>query len=146
MSDFITSVLIGIAFISIAVLIVLGSYFAARKLLGSGDEDVRTHDAASAIGVRIATFHGLILASVHAQELDDFKGVRNTLTQETVAVSDVYNDVRRYGGPDAAPIRTVLAQYVAAVVHEEWPSSARAKGFPIRPGANGRTFINVVSR
>jgi hypothetical protein len=128
MSDFITSALIGAAFVSIAISIVLGSYFGARKLLGSGEDDIRTHDAASAIGVRVATFHGLILALVYAQELDDFKGVRNTLTQETVAVSDVYNDARRYGGPEAGPIRTGLAQYVAAVVHEEWPMLGAGKG------------------
>jgi Protein of unknown function (DUF4239) len=128
MSDFIASALIGIVFVSIAVLIVLGSYFAARKLLGSADRARNVVGSGVFVAVRIATFHGLILALVYAQELDDFKGVRNTLTQETVAVSDVYNDARRYGGPDVAPIRTELAQYVASVVREEWPMLGAGKG------------------
>jgi hypothetical protein len=43
-------------------------------------------------------------------------------------VSGLYNDARRYGGPDAAPIRTELAQYVASVVREEWPMLGAGKG------------------
>jgi hypothetical protein len=58
-----------------AVILVLGCYFAEWRLLNPGAEGDRTHDAARAVAVRIAALHGLILALVYAQELDDYKGI-----------------------------------------------------------------------
>lgn len=128
MSDFIMSALIGLAFVLIAIMIVLGSYFLARKLLSTGNEGDRTHDAASTVAVRIAALHGLILALVYAQELDDYKGVRSVLTEEAISISDIFNDIRRYGGPDVTPVQVGLAQYVTTVVSKEWDSLGKHEG------------------
>jgi hypothetical protein len=100
----------------------------ARKLLNPGMEGDRTHDAAATIAVRIAALHGLILALVYAQELDDYKGIRNNLMEEAVAISDVYNDIGRYGGAAVAPIQLGLANYVVTVVGEEWDRLGQHQG------------------
>lgn len=126
--DFLLSALGGLVFVAAAVALVLGSYFLARRLLTTGGEGDRTHDAAGTVAVRVAALHGLILALVYAQELDDYKGIRTVLTQEAVAISDVFNDAQRYGGPMAAPIQQNLATYVALVVNEEWASLAKRQG------------------
>jgi len=122
------SVSVGIAFVVAAMAIVFGSYFLARRLLRVGDEVDRTPDAAASIAVRIAALHGLILALVYAQELDDYKGIRNVLTQEATAVSDVYHDVYRYGGPVVGPVQVTLASYLDTVVNEEWDRLGRGEG------------------
>ncbi|MBE7183382.1 MAG: DUF4239 domain-containing protein [Methylobacterium mesophilicum] len=128
MSGLVVSALIGIVFVMITVTIMAGSYFVARKVLSPGAEGDRTHDVASAVATRIAALHGLILALVYAQELDDYKDVRSTLAQEAVAVADIFNDIQRYGGPPVAPVRAGLAQYVQTVVTVEWQELGERRG------------------
>lgn len=118
--DTVYSIISGGLFIATAVVIVLSSYGLARFILDPGNEKDRTFDAAASIAVRLSAMHGLILALVYAQELDDYKGVRNALTEEAVAVADVYNDALRFGDPVTGPINTGLARYVSVVVNEEW--------------------------
>lgn len=131
MMDIFPSAFVGLGFVSGAIALVLGSYFLARGLLTSGDEGDRTHDAASTVAVRVAALHGLILALVYAQELDDYKGIRTVLTQEAVAISDVFNDARRYGGAMTVPVQQHLANYVALVVGEEWELLGRREGLSV---------------
>jgi len=128
MTGFWVSGLVGVAFVGAAMAIVFGSYFLARRLLGTGQDSDRTPEAAASIAVRIAALHGLILALVYAQELDDYKGIRNILTQEATAISDVYHDIGRYGGPIVAPVQSTLARYLHTVVNEEWDQLARGEG------------------
>lgn len=122
------SLWVGIGFVAAAMGIVFGSYFLARRLLRVGDEVDRTPEAAASIAVRIAALHGLILALVYAQELDDYKGIRNVLMQEATAISDVYHDARRHGGPVVAPVQATLASYLETVVNEEWDMLGRGEG------------------
>ncbi|EUB96200.1 Protein of unknown function DUF4239 [Rhizobium sp. CF080] len=126
--DFLSSLATGVGFVVATVALVLASYFLARKLLHPGVEGDRTWDVASNVAVRVATLHGLILGLVYAQELDDYKGVRATLTDEAIAISDVYNDARRYGGPITLPVQEQLATYLKVVVDEEWDSLAQHQG------------------
>ena len=128
MPDFLVSALVGTAFAAGGIVLVLGTYFAARRLLGVWQEGDRTDEVAGTLAVRIAALHGLILALVYAQELDDYKGLRSGLTDEAVAIADVYNDIRRYGGPSVPPIQARISQYVATVVDEEWDTLGRGEG------------------
>ncbi|WP_244505403.1 hypothetical protein [Rhizobium sp. LCM 4573] len=128
MSDLLISLAIGIGFVLGTIALVLGSYFIARTLLHPGYEGDRTWDVANNVAVRIATLHGLILGLVYAQELDDYKGVRATLTDEAIAISDVYHDAGRYGGVIVVPLQEGLARYLAVVVDEEWPLLAQHQG------------------
>lgn len=126
--DIASSFVAGLAFVLATVIIVLASYFIARHLLHPGNEGDRTLEVAGNVAVRVATLHSLILGLVYAQELDDYKGVRATLIEETVAISDVFNDARRYGGAFVAPVQAGLSRYVSVVVNEEWASLGGGKG------------------
>lgn len=128
MSGMVISIVTGLAFTCAALAIVYGCYFLARQMLNPGVEGDRTHDAAATVAVRIAALHGLILALVYAQELDDYKDIRSNLMEEAVAVADVYNDAGRYGGAVVTPIRQGLANYVATVVGEEWDMLGHRQG------------------
>ncbi|KQS74514.1 DUF4239 domain-containing protein [Rhizobium sp. Leaf383] len=127
-ADFVISSVTGLAFVLATIAIVLASYFLARRLLHPGNEGDRTLEVAGNVAVRVATLHSLILGLVYAQELDDYKGVRATLIEETIAISDVFNDVRRYGGAIVTPVQAGLSRYVFVVVNEEWESLADGKG------------------
>jgi hypothetical protein len=87
MTDLLVSARICAAFVGIAIAIVLSSYLFARKVL-SGDAE-RMNEAVSAVGTRLATLYGLILALVHAQDLSDYKDIRSALVDEAVATADV---------------------------------------------------------
>ncbi|TDK29913.1 DUF4239 domain-containing protein [Rhizobium deserti] len=127
-ADLLSSIAAGVGFVVATVCLVLASYLVARALLHPGNEGDRTLEVAGNVAVRVATLHSLILGLVYAQELDDYKGVRSTLLDEAVAISDVFNDARRYGGEVVVPVQQGLARYVATVVNEEWDSLARHEG------------------
>lgn len=126
-SEFLLSAVLGACFVVVSVSIVLGVYLGMRRLFNPGAEGDRTHEAANTMAVRIAALHGLILGLVYAQELDDYKGVRTALTEEAVAVADIYNDARRYAGIETAAIQASLAGYLRAVVDEEWDLLGRER-------------------
>lgn len=127
-SDFITSITAGFVFVGGTVVLVLGSYLAAHRLLKPGAEGDRTMEVAATVAVRIATLHGLVLGLVYAQELADYKDIRATILDEAVAVSDVWNDSARYGGEAQKAIQSGLAEYLETVVTEEWALLANHQG------------------
>jgi hypothetical protein len=127
MQTFIVSALIGLVFVAVTSALTLGSYLGARRIFEIGGDE-RTPDVASTVAVRIAALHGLILALVYAQELDGYRDLRADLVEEAVAVSDVFNDIHRYGGPAVAPVQANLSRYVRIVVDEEWDRLGRGEG------------------
>lgn len=126
--DFLTTFASGAGFVLATVMLVVGTYFLARRLLHPGEDGDRTLEVAANVAVRVATLHSLILGLVYAQELDDYKGVRANLIEEAVAISDVFNDAQRYGGGMVVPIQQGLARYVTTVVNEEWDLLADHQG------------------
>ena len=128
MTDSVNSTVIGLMSTALAVAIVLIAYSLARRFLQPGHETDRTFELAGNVGVRIAALHGLILALVYAQELDDYKALRTVLVQEAVAVSDVWNDAKRYGESLEPAVQHGMAAYLQEVVANEWPRLAERKG------------------
>jgi hypothetical protein len=131
-TDILSSLLSGFGVVLATIGVVLASYFVARRLLHPGQEGDRTLEVAGNVAVRVATLHSLILGLVYAQELDDYKGVRATLVDEAIAISDVFNDAGRYGGAITLPVQQGLARYVAIVVDEEWERLAHRDGLSPR--------------
>lgn len=134
-TDLIYSLLIGVLFVSIAIALVLTPYFITRKLVKFDTETDRTHDAAAAVAFRIAALHGLILALVYAQELTDYQAIRNVLTEEAVAIADVFNDAWRYGGPSVVQIQQDLRDYTNLVVDQEWDLLGKGAGLSMAASA-----------
>lgn len=142
--DILTSFVSGMGVVMVTIAIVLASYFLARRLLHPGNEGDRTLEVAGNVAVRVATLHSLILGLVYAQELDDYKGVRSNLIDEAVAISDVFNDARRYGGSIVVPVQQGLARYVSVVVDEEWESLAHHKGLSPKAWQEWEGVYNVI--
>jgi len=132
MADSVLSALICMAFMATAIAVVMGTYLIARRVLGTGREFDRAHEAAGAVGGRLALLYGLILALVYAQELSDYKDIRAAVTEEAVAVADVFHDIRRYGGPEVRAVQQELLKYVSSVVDVEWDLLGRKIGLSQR--------------
>ncbi|WP_312418253.1 hypothetical protein [Shinella sp.] len=144
LNDIVSSFFSGAAVVLTTIALVLGCYFLARRVLHPGQEGDRTLEVAGNMAVRVATLHSLILGLVYAQELDDYKGVRATLLDEAIAISDVFNDAARYGGAVVAPVQEGLARYVAIVVDEEWARLGHRDGLSPRAWHEWEAVYNRV--
>ena len=126
MFDF-TSVLLFLGFLLGTTFLTLAFYATARRLL-SHKLDQHSEDMASSIIFRISALHGLILALVFAQELFDYNSVRHTVSEEAVAVGDVFFDLGRLDPEKTLNLRKSLASYTHVVVHDEWGRLGRGEG------------------
>jgi len=107
----------GIALIN--VIGVLAIYAVTRAIWG-GRQTEETTALAGSVMTRVATLHGLILALVFAQELDDYSDIRDDLVAEATAIADIFNDIRRYDTPQMEEVQTTLATYMRHVIANEW--------------------------
>lgn len=89
------------------------------------DYPLATREAATAVGLRLAALYGVLLALVYAQGLNGFHALRDGMAREAGALSDVYHDAGRYGGPVAPVVQSAVREYIHFVVDEEWRSLAR---------------------
>lgn len=120
--------LLALTWMAVAVALVLSVQAGTRRLLpppGEAGPDgheypAATRDAATAIGLRLATLYGVLLALVYAQQLAGYQAVREGLVSEAGALSDVYHDAGRYGGPAAPVVRSAVREYLDFVVDREW--------------------------
>lgn len=141
--DYAYTLLIGCLFILGTITLVIVPYFIARRLLSFDVDTDRTFDVAGSVAFRIAALHGLILALVYAQELVDYQSMRSVLTEEAVAVADVYYDSARYGGPITQAVQREMANYTATVVDEEWDQLGARAGLS---AAAGRYWNNAYAK
>lgn len=113
--------LLALLFIAGAIALAFGPYYLARKVfLGRNTE--KTDDLAGSVLFRIGALHALILALMFAHVTAQFLKLRNAVTEEAAATSDVYHDLERYGDPEITEIiRRDLALYAGTVINDEWP-------------------------
>ncbi|MDW4549057.1 hypothetical protein R5H32_06815 [Defluviimonas sp. D31] len=100
--------------------------YSAMRLSFGADYASETQDLAGSVIFRVSALHGLILALVFAQEIQNYNLVRDDLVDEATAIADIYNDIRRYGAESEAEVQAALSKYVRVVVEEEWPLLAEA--------------------
>ncbi len=116
--------LIGAAFMAGTVALAWAVYFGMRLVLAHRVAD-DTRELAGSVVFRVSAMHGLILALVFAQELETYKDLRSSLVEEATAIADIYNDIRRYGGPQTVPVQDALSQYSHMAADEEWTVLSR---------------------
>jgi hypothetical protein len=116
------SIVIGLLFVGAAVAVTLGTHWATRKLFGRDSH--KDKELASSVLTRIAALHALILALVFAQEMVDYQQLRGESATEANAIADLYNDARRFGGPEAIKVADAATEYLDRVITQDWPSLA----------------------
>ena len=121
------NILLGAGFVAATVLAVLAIYAVCRMALWRFASD-GTDGLASSMIFRISALHGLILALVFAQELDQYGELRIAVTEEASAVADIWNDMGRYGGPAQGEIQAATTRYIREVAGPEWTSLGDGAG------------------
>lgn len=113
------TVLLGAAFVAATVLLILGCYFAVRRIVGAEPEE-HTKDLAGSVMFRISALHGLILALVFANEIVEYQQLRFEGAVEANAVADIYFDIDRYGAETEPEVQKALYAYLVLASGEEW--------------------------
>ncbi|MCU9849904.1 DUF4239 domain-containing protein [Defluviimonas sp. WL0024] len=116
---------VGALFVFGTIAVALLAYSAMRAIVG-GDYGSETQDLAGSVIFRVSALHGLILALIFAQEIQNYNLVRNDLVDEATAIADIYNDIHRYGAESEGEVHAALSAYVRVVVDEEWPLLAES--------------------
>lgn len=114
-------IVLALVFIASSMVLAFGPYYLARRVfLGRNTE--KTYDLAGSVLFRIGALHALILALMFAHVTALFLELRNSVTDEAAATSNVYYDLERYGDPEITEvIRRDLALYAGTVINDEWP-------------------------
>ena len=133
------SVFLGLVFMAGTAAIVIATYHAARRLIGTSEDGI-----AGNVVMRIAALHGLILALVFAQLLIEYRDLSQETIVEADAVADIYNDLRRHGAPEALALQASVTGYIAAVVETEWQSLAREKRLTAQAWAHWGTLYDGI--
>lgn len=113
------TMLVGAGFVVGTIALAWSVYFGMRLVAAQRiAEDTR--ELASSVIFRVSALHGLILALVFAEEVRSYQQIRADLVAEATSIADIYNDIRRYGGPQVVPVQEALSRYARMVAGEEW--------------------------
>ncbi len=112
--------LLAMLFIVGAIALTFGPYFLARRFFQRRTTE-HTYDLDGSVLFRIGALHALILALMFAHVTSLFLDLRNAVTDEAAAASDVYHDLERYDAELTDIIRRDLALYAETVINDEWP-------------------------
>jgi hypothetical protein len=113
------TVLVGAGFVAGTIALAWSVYFGMRLVAARRIAD-DTRELASSVIFRVSALHGLILALVFAEEIRTYQQIRADLVAEATSIADIYNDMRRYGGPEVVPVQDALSRYARLVARDEW--------------------------
>jgi len=121
-------ILNAVAYVSAAVLLALSLYALLRWLFGH-HADAADKGLSTAVITRLGTLHGLILALIFAQELDNYLDVIDLVAKESGAVADTYYGSKRYAREtdDLQSIQRDIADYLHTVINDEWQALSERK-------------------
>lgn len=97
------------------------------------DENDLTNAYIAAVGV----FYALLVGLISVATWEDYSDVESTVSNESVAVSDLYRDFEGYPPEVQADLKRRLRQYVHHVIEEEWPDQRR--------GVEPREHVQIVT-
>lgn len=89
----------------------------AKRKIAESDNDLANYFI-SAVGVFYALLVGLIAVAVWEQ----FSAVEDVVTEEAVAISELYRDLEGYPDADRDRLRGLLRDYLHHVIEVEWPA------------------------
>ncbi|MEE1611328.1 bestrophin-like domain [Microvirga sp. CF3016] len=102
--------------------------FVLLRRLFSEELPTKTRDVAETVAVRIGTVHGLILALVFAEAQSTHTNLQQEVSKEITAIEHIVLELNQWNGPVKDTLRSQLADYVSAVLQNEWRSAAHPRG------------------
>ncbi|HEY7687822.1 MAG TPA: hypothetical protein VH835_03975 [Dongiaceae bacterium] len=110
-----------VLFVGVAILLAVGPFILIRTYHAALLPD-RSHDMAVAVGVRLGTLHGLLLALVFSVVQSEYVSQRTMVAEEAAATSKLFFNLQRFNDPAADALRLETKKYVREVIEQEWPA------------------------
>jgi hypothetical protein len=134
--------LIGLA-ITVGVMILAGmaSYLCIRRV-PANEEDVSAQRMADHIRRVLGVLLGLMLSTVFAFSSGRTLKIQDNIEVEAAELGDLHHDLSRLDSNEARQIRGMIADYITAVVEQEWPSLAAGKA----SDTTNRMFLEIEDR
>lgn len=121
--DWLGGALAMIAAIAFAVV----PFMVVRRLFAD-EVPTKVSQVAETIAVRIGALHALILALVFAEAQSAHADLRQEVSKEITTIEHVALHLNQWNGPEQDVLRGQLADYVRAVLQNEWRVTASADG------------------
>jgi len=75
----------------------------------------------------VAAYVGIMIAFAGVQVWQDYVDAKHAVSQEAASAMKLYQDLTIFG-PETAPARGALRNYVYSIAHDEWPLLAKGRG------------------
>ena len=101
----------------------LGVYVASYKVIAKHQrEDLK--DPTSSLFRVVGMLVSLMLSLAFADVIVKLRTIENAVAREVVAISDTFQDLESFDPDKTREIRTLLIDYVDAVIDDDWPALA----------------------
>ncbi len=117
--------LMGTTIVGACVAVMVGGYLGVRRRIRTDFSDAQVGTALAFLGV-LATVTSLLLAFSAVSVWESFNTAESSVTTEANEAAQLARDLAVYG-PEAAPVREALREYLRLVVEKEWPLLAHAE-------------------
>jgi hypothetical protein len=75
----------------------------------------------------VAAYVGIMIAFAGVQVWQDYTDSKDAVSKEAATAVELYQDLTIFG-PETAPARQALRNYVVSIAHDEWPLLAKGRG------------------
>ena len=108
-----------------AISIVLGLivYLVSYKLLAKYDSEELRDPIGNLFRV-IGMLVSLMLSLAFAEVVVQLRAIENAIEREAVAISDTFDDLKRFQTGETREIKTILIDYTQSIIDDDWPALA----------------------
>lgn len=106
-------------YVVIAVALALSAYLPMRLIVGRHLSE-EGQDVAINIFRVSAALLALLLSLTFADVRQTLTKLRDAVELEAAQVADIYNDLQRFGSPEAARLQGVVIAYTDVIIRDEW--------------------------
>lgn len=107
----------------ICTVVGLGVYVVSYKLIAKYQtEDMK--DSTGGLFRVIGMLVSLMLSLAFADVLVQLRSIENAVERESVAIANIYLDLRQFDDEKTRDIRAILTDYTQSVIDDDWPSLA----------------------
>ena len=112
----------GLTMVSMAVA-GLAVYFAFYKLISKYQREDLKH-AAGNLFRGVVLFLSLMLSLAFTEVIVELRAIRSAVEREALAISDLFEDLKRFDIKKTRKIRATLVDYTQSVIDDDWPALA----------------------
>ncbi len=113
----------GLMAMAISTVLGLAVYIVSCKLI-TKYQTANLEDPTSSLFRVIGMLVSLMLSLAFVEVLVELRAIENAIEREAVAISDTFDDLKRFDAEKTRAIRAVLIEYTQAIIDDDWPALA----------------------